>query len=42
MCGRYAAILPAEFMATLFQTDAITVQDVPSKGRTGKAYKLVK
>jgi hypothetical protein len=28
-------------LATLFQTDAVTVQDMPGKGRTGKAYKLV-
>jgi hypothetical protein len=30
-----------EALATLLQSDAIGVQDVPSKGRTGKAYKLV-
>jgi hypothetical protein len=30
-----------EALATLFQTEAIAVQDVPGKGRTGKAYRLV-
>jgi hypothetical protein len=30
-----------EALATLFQTEAITVQEVPGKGRTGKAYRLV-
>lgn len=31
-----------EALTTLFQTNAITVQDAAGKGRTGKAYKLVK
>jgi hypothetical protein len=30
-----------EALATLFQTEAIAVQDVPGKGCTGKAYRLV-
>jgi hypothetical protein len=30
-----------EALTTLFQLDAITVADVPGKGRTGKLYKLV-
>ena len=30
-----------EALATLFQTEAITVQDVPGRGRTGKSYTIV-
>jgi hypothetical protein len=30
-----------EALATLFQTEAIAESDVPGKGRTGKAYKLI-
>jgi hypothetical protein len=30
-----------EALATLFQTEAIAVKDVPGGGRTGKAYRLV-
>ena len=31
-----------ESLATLFQTEAVTVQDVPGKGRTGKMYRVVR
>lgn len=30
-----------EALATMFQTEAIDARDIPGKGRTGKAYKLV-
>jgi Bifunctional DNA primase/polymerase, N-terminal/Protein of unknown function (DUF3987) len=30
-----------EALATLFQTEAVTERDVPGKGRTGKAYRVV-